>query len=136
MSVSKAGPFINIPSPYSFTLENVVPNVTVSGNLSQNIVLPPFIELSGTTRGDGLPLAGTSVHAYGTDVDCTAWASSDASGNYSLILCAGTHRLSVVPQVSTGFGPTLFTDVVLSEDTVMNLDLSPGFTVQGTAYVF
>ena len=126
---------LNVPAPDYFQQSRIVPDVTLSGNTQQDIVLP-FVTLSGrTTDSNGVPVAQVSlyVYVYG-NVYCTSYATSDETGNYSLILLAGTYSIRATPPGGSGYAPTGFSDVSVPVDTTRDLQLGVGCLLSGTVY--
>jgi chitodextrinase len=124
----------NVPVPQIFYGYNMVPSLTLAGDTTQDIILP-VVTLSGkTTDSNGVPVANVKVTQ-----DNTVWKDggyywvfnndgydpikSDASGNYSLSLMAGSGYSETITPPSASFGQTVINNITLSQDMLQNIIL-------------
>ena len=132
ISVSRSGT-PNVPAPYSFSITGYVPSLSVSGNTTQDVSLP-FITLSGkTTDSNGVAVASVSMYTYpswtsgSTSYSVTGNVTSDANGNYSMVLLSyNSYSISITPPSGGQFVPGVVSPYSLLVSKVQNIILSKG----------
>jgi hypothetical protein len=114
-----------------------VPNVSLTGDLSRDFVLPEPLYVSGTVRGLGSqPIGAVNVSAFSNDSgQFLTGATTDASGHYSLALSAGSIRLDFSSNVAAStIAPRSWTyrryNLSVNASTTFDLDL-PVVVVSG-----
>jgi len=126
---------LNVPAPNYFCQYGVVPDVTITGNTQQDIILPAFATLSGQTLGNSSAVPNTSISANGGGSGYSqSYATSDENGNYSLILLTGTYSITASPPNGSGFVQTGFSNISVSGNTTYDISLSAAWLLSGTVF--
>lgn len=91
------------------------------------------LSLSGkVTNQANVGIANVKVDIYesatGSKIGGTA---TDISGNYSLLVPAGTYDVTYDPPSGSGLAPQMVSNFTISNHTVLNVSLPPGFTLSG-----
>ncbi|MEQ1893866.1 MAG: carboxypeptidase-like regulatory domain-containing protein, partial [Planctomycetota bacterium] len=113
--------------------------LTISANTNLgNLVLQPGFLLSGlVSDAFGAPLAGVDVDARvsATGVPIVLCGdNSDASGNYGVVVPAGTFDVSFTPGGGACALPVLYSSVVVSAATTRNATLPASSSATATAF--
>ncbi|MBI4556661.1 MAG: fibronectin type III domain-containing protein [Candidatus Hydrogenedentes bacterium] len=134
---------LNIPAPDSIYLSRPVPDVELSTSQVRNFSLPPIMEASGRTLGNGSPVPFTdvsvgtefaSIDPEGPSYSSGSSVTSDASGNYSVLLTPGDASFYARPYEGSGFTQTSYANVAVAGNTVYDINLTPLITLGGTVY--
>ena len=127
--VVPAGSYVFVSQP--FFGDGLAALSVATGNVNSDTDLGTLnhvagVLLSGTITGDGVPLAGIDVDlrdpADDSDVPLGP-DNSDADGNYAIFVPPGTWDVIYAPVEGEPFAPVRFEDVVLTDDTVFDVDL-------------
>ncbi|GFO54930.1 hypothetical protein GMSM_19370 [Geomonas sp. Red276] len=133
----------NVPAPQTFYGYNLVRNLTVTGNTTQDITIP-IVTLSGKTTGGGGAPVGNVVIAQAGSISTSAGSynvynnsstypvKSDASGNYSMSLIGGNgYSMTLTPPSGAGVGLTAVSGINAPTDTTRDLVLKSLVTLSG-----
>jgi hypothetical protein len=108
------------------------PVVAVGGETTSGIdaVLEEASSISGTVRdSSGTPRSGVTVYADRPG-SSSATASTDAMGNYQIVLPAGTYTVRFIPQFTTGLAAETYDDRPLGAAGTL-IPIGPGEHVVG-----
>ncbi|MCH7877736.1 MAG: carboxypeptidase regulatory-like domain-containing protein [candidate division Zixibacteria bacterium] len=138
------------PGTYNFEIEPpfarrlvpvILPSLTLSIDTALSVSLDTGMLVSGIVRDSlGLVLLGvraTVIASSTTDTVFLPRSKTDNFGAYAFLVAPGTYDLLFKPDSTLGLTDTvLFTNVVITKDTVINLTLAgaavPVFTISGT----
>jgi len=122
----------NVPLPQMLFGDGIVQNLAVSSDTAQNIVLP-LVTLGGTIIDTtAAPVGGVAVslpyskqvEAVGNYVISHEYATSDASGNYSMPLIAGSgYSLTIVPPSGSGLAQTVVGNLPVTRNSSLDVVL-------------
>jgi alpha-tubulin suppressor-like RCC1 family protein/ribosomal protein L27 len=135
----------NVPAPSNFSSWSgaLVNNLAITSTTVKDIIIP-FVTLSGkTTDGKGVAVGNVIVKQTGSQYKTVGYyyisnnsdtnpIKSDALGNYSLTLIAGTgYSVTLVPPAASGLAQTVVNAIDVTADTLRNFALQPAITLSG-----
>ncbi|MBU5612291.1 carboxypeptidase-like regulatory domain-containing protein, partial [Geomonas azotofigens] len=137
-------PTTNVPAPHYFHGYDILQNVVVSANTTQNITMP-FVTLSGkTTDNNGVPVSNVKIiQEWGHYVSQSVgyyltWngqfepVTSDALGNYSItVVSTSADTLTLIPPPGSGLAQTVANGINATTDAVKNFPLQQAVTLSG-----
>ncbi|MCB2154830.1 fibronectin type III domain-containing protein [bacterium] len=130
----------NIETCDSFTIFDIIYHINVSGNVNQDIVLLPFIKISGHVYGNGEPMAGASIYKLGMAEDGIAlayaddWVDTDENGAYEVRTFPGEERFDITPPEGSGYEPKTFGYWTYTEDSIQDFHFERPLTLSGHVY--
>ena len=86
---------------------------------------PPLLTISGTVRDkQGNPIANVLIVAQDVSTEIeVASTTSDDTGSYALFVPPGTYNLMVTPPPESEFAPTTISNIVITQDSVIDIVL-------------
>ncbi|GFO62797.1 fibronectin type III domain-containing protein [Geomonas paludis] len=126
-----------MPTPKYFEGYGIAQNLAISGNTTQNITIP-IVTMSGkTTDSNGVAVGNVTVDQPGRSVAQSVGSyyvsnaysyspvKSDASGNYSMVLIAGSgYSETIIPPTGSGFAQTVVNNLNVTKSVLQNIILS------------
>lgn len=124
-------------NPHTSTglLDTIVSPVVVNANVTVDITLQRGNILSGFVRdtlGAGIPNIDLNVFDQDSDtLIATPGDNSDTLGFYDVVIRDGTYRLRWRPVLGENLVPVEYEDVIITNDTTIDITMKPGFLVSG-----
>ncbi len=107
-------------------------NFVVSGDTTKNVTLSSGYTVSGTVSDpNGNPVQGAIVVLWDPISGAGYGRPTDASGQYSLTVPAGTYEFHVEPPPGSNLAIYHEMNVAINADTTKNVTLTSGYTVSG-----
>ena len=122
------------PPGQSEYLRQTVFDVEITNDTTFDIAFETGVTLSGyITNPEGKPIADVFVGVWGTeDLNQAGRAFTSADGSYSIAnLRPDTYRLEIRPPENSEWPGQIITDVKISEDTTLDIELKPGVILSG-----
>ncbi len=133
---------MNIPFPEFFYIEGIVPEVVVSGNTTQDIILPAPARISGLTLSpDGIAVGNVHIEAHQMEGTSGSFAESAPDGAYELYLLPGVYQITAFPPPEAGLPMAFLDNVVVEVDGILDIILEGGpaggeITLTGIVYAW
>ncbi|RLI14519.1 MAG: hypothetical protein DRO43_03805, partial [Candidatus Hecatellales archaeon] len=122
----------HIDPPPNSNLAHYSESVTISGNTTKNVTLSSGYTVSGTVSDpNGNPVQGAIVVLWDPISGAGYGRPTDASGQYSLTVPAGTYEFHVEPPPGSNLAIYHEMNVAINADTTKNVTLTSGYTVSG-----
>lgn len=135
----------SLPVPNSFSIIGLIPNLNITGDITQNATLPIAI-VSGKVKSQisvGIPNAtvstnngnNTSWSSNGTTYSSKSTVTTASDGSFSMPVLKHNGYSVTVKSTDTAYTPLTVSGMDFTSDTTANFTLDSSYTLSGTVKV-